>query len=331
MSKRRAASEPTGVPLSLPLDFLDEDPNQPRTADNPGFSPESIAELGATIKTRGVKSPISVRENPNAPGRYLINHGARRFRASKWAGKTTIPAFVDRDYTDDDQVIENLQRDALTAREIAEFIGKKLQGGMKRRAIAAAIGKEPPFVTKYLALLNLPGPLAAAFDSGALKDVNLIYLLYVLYKDAPEDVANWLQFHSADLTRESVRTLREQIEARKAQTQSGVEATGDDADSSGDSTPETDSARQANLSHEVQAGRATLLAREPHPSSYAAEKMPPRGGPVLRVALRSEDRQEGELLLLKQPSAAGRVWVRTDTGEVDASASDVSILELRLG
>jgi ParB family chromosome partitioning protein len=313
------------------LDLIDEDPNQPRTADNPGFSPESIAELGATIKTRGVKSPISVRENPNAPGRYLINHGARRFRASKWAGKTTIPAFVDSDYTDDDQVIENLQRDALTAREIAEFIGKKLQGGMKRRAIAAAIGKEPPFVTKYLALLNLPGPLAAAFDSGALKDVNLIYLLYVLYKDAPEDVANWLQFHSADLTRESVRTLREQIEARKAPTKSGVEATGDDADSSGNSTPETDAAPEANLSHEVQAGTATLVAREPHPSSYAAEKKPARGGPVLRVALRSEDRQEGELLLLKQPSAAGRVWVRTDAGEVDAPASDVSILELRLG
>jgi len=113
MSTGHAAPEPTGVPLSLPLELIDEDPDQPRTAGNSGFSPESIAELGATIKTRGVKSPISVREHPKAPGRYLINHGARRFRASKWAGKTTIPAFLDADYTNDDQVIENLQRDAL--------------------------------------------------------------------------------------------------------------------------------------------------------------------------------------------------------------------------
>ncbi|MBU0801491.1 MAG: ParB N-terminal domain-containing protein, partial [Alphaproteobacteria bacterium] len=44
-------------PIQLPLSVIDEDPNQPRTADNPGFTPESIAEIGATIKARGVKSP----------------------------------------------------------------------------------------------------------------------------------------------------------------------------------------------------------------------------------------------------------------------------------
>ncbi|RPZ95426.1 chromosome partitioning protein ParB, partial [Pseudomonas aeruginosa] len=87
-----ANAAPGGGPQELPLDLIDEDPHQPRTADNPGFSPESIAEIGETIKARGVKSPISVRENPDAPGRYLINHGARRYRGSKWAEKTTIPA-----------------------------------------------------------------------------------------------------------------------------------------------------------------------------------------------------------------------------------------------
>src|SRR5512133_1526692 len=93
-----AASSRQGGPLALALSQIEEDPHQPRTADNPGFSAQSIAELAATIASRGVKSPISVRDHPTKPGRYLINHGARRFRASKVAGKTTIPAFVDNDY-----------------------------------------------------------------------------------------------------------------------------------------------------------------------------------------------------------------------------------------
>ena len=113
LNEQPAANAGGAGPQELPLDLIDEDPHQPRTADNPGFSPESIAEIGETIKARGVKSPISVRENPDAPGRYLINHGARRYRGSKWAHKTTIPAFIDNDYNEADQVIENLQRNEL--------------------------------------------------------------------------------------------------------------------------------------------------------------------------------------------------------------------------
>ncbi len=97
LNEPQAANTGVAGPQDLPLELIDEDPNQPRKEDNPGFSPESIAEIGQTIKDRGVKSPISVRENPDAPGRYLINHGARRFRGSKWAEKTTIPGFIDND------------------------------------------------------------------------------------------------------------------------------------------------------------------------------------------------------------------------------------------
>ncbi|NCU31903.1 MAG: ParB/RepB/Spo0J family partition protein, partial [Candidatus Moranbacteria bacterium] len=81
----------------IEIDLLKEDPNQPRKSDNPGFSADSLAELSATIKLRGVKSPISVRDDLDQPGHYIINHGARRYRASILAGKTMIPAFVDND------------------------------------------------------------------------------------------------------------------------------------------------------------------------------------------------------------------------------------------
>jgi ParB family chromosome partitioning protein len=141
-------------PLHLSLDAIEEDPNQPRKSDNPGFSKESLEELAMTISERGVKSPISVRERPDAPGRYVINHGARRYRASRIAGKEVIPAFVDNDYNEADQVIENLQRNELTAREIADFIGRELAKGKKKIDIAKEIGKSPAFITQHITLLD---------------------------------------------------------------------------------------------------------------------------------------------------------------------------------
>jgi len=175
------------VPLHLPLDVIDEDSNQPRQANNPGFSKDSLEELASTIRARGVKSPISVRENLEIKGRYLINHGARRYRASKLAGKETIPAFVDNDYNEADQVIENLQRNELTAREISDFIGRELAKGKKKIQIAKDIGKSPAFVTQYVTLLDLPEPIAKAFNGGRTNDVTVVNELVMSYKKNPKE------------------------------------------------------------------------------------------------------------------------------------------------
>lgn len=168
--------------IELPLDLIDEDLNQPRKADNPGFLPESIAEIGATIKERGVKSPISVRENLEIQGRYIINHGARRYRGAKWAGKESIPAFIDNDYNETDQVIENLQRNELTAREIADFIGRELAKNKKKSDIAKEIGKSPAFITQHITLLDLPEPIADVFNTGRVRDVTMVNELVTAYK-----------------------------------------------------------------------------------------------------------------------------------------------------
>lgn len=205
------------TPRHVPLSLIDEDPNQPRGADSPGFSPRSIAEIGATIKARGVKSPISVRENPDAPGRYVINHGARRYRGSKWAGKRTIPAFIDNDYNDVDQVIENLHRDALTAREIADFIGRALAKGKKKGEIAKELGKSAAFVSQHVTLLDLPDPIAEVFTLGRCRDVTVINELVKLNRRSPAEVRAWLADDSQDLTRGAVKLLREFLEDKRSQ------------------------------------------------------------------------------------------------------------------
>ena len=163
-------------PLNIDLDLIDEDPNQPRKDNNPGFSEESLNELAETIRARGVKPPISIRHNSDNPSRYtyIINHGARRYRASRIAGYTTIPAFIDDNYDEIDQIIENLQRNELTASEIAEFIGREVARGKKMKDIAKQIGKSPTFVTHHYALLNLPPAIAVTYNSGRATDVTVI-------------------------------------------------------------------------------------------------------------------------------------------------------------
>ena len=126
----------TGVPLLLKLSQIQEDPNQPRKI----FDEEKLRELADSIKVRGVKTPISVHEDESNPGFYIINHGARRYRASMMAGKETIPAYIDGDYTFLDQLVENIQRDNLTPRETADGIALMLNSGMKKRRSSQKAG-----------------------------------------------------------------------------------------------------------------------------------------------------------------------------------------------
>ena len=299
----------TGGPTELDLALIDEDPNQPREADNPGFSAESLGELAATIKARGVKSPISVRENQEAPGRYLINHGARRYRASKIAGKTTIPACVDNDYNDDDQVIENLQRNELTPREIANFIGRELAKGRKKGDIAKGLGKSAPWVTQHAALLDLPDPIAEAFNNGRTNDVTVINELVRAYKDDPEKVDTWLSDDSQEITRGSVKLLREFIE-------DGGQGSAPDDDQAGAG----EGADGAADGGEDDAKEKEKKEEDPTKLKKAI------------VVVKHDDRQ-GRILLNRRPSADGLAWLKYDDDghEFEAEIGQVQLVALLEG
>jgi ParB family chromosome partitioning protein len=304
LASRKAPSGSPGLggPLALPLRVIDEDPHQPRTEDNPGFSIQSIEELAATIALRGVKSPISVRDHPTRPGRYLINHGARRFRASKVAGKTTIPAFVDNDYNEVDQVIENLQRNQLTAREIADYIGRELAKGIRQNEIAKSIGKSPSFVTQHITLLDLPEPIAQAFNAGRAKDVTVVNELVTAFKKNPREVTEWLEDNDGqDVTRSAVKLLREFLEEKRYQTEvfSDMTLRSDEQDL----PAEGDNSTEAQRSPE-RLGRAVLQVRH--------------------------HRRLAQLLWHRRPVAKGFAWLKyDDTGEeVEAPLAEVKLVAL---
>lgn len=201
---------PQGKPLDIPLEQILEDPNQARTESNPGFSSESLAELASSIaESGGVKTPISVRSR-NAEGFYVVNHGARRLRASRMAGLPTIRGFIDDDHDEYDQAIENIQRESFTPMEIARFIQRREQIGDTRSAIAKRLGKSGAFVTQHASLLTLPIDLLAAYEEGRCRDVLTLYELGNLSKKFPAQVAEFVH-ESPEITRASAEAFRHAV------------------------------------------------------------------------------------------------------------------------
>lgn len=204
--------------MMISIELIDEDPNQPRTI----FNDESLQELADTIKVRGVKSPISVRETSD--GRYMINHGARRYRASKLAGKTSIPAFIDNDYTNVDQLIENIQRDNLAPMDIARFIESELNRGLKKIDIAKELGKSNSWVSERYALINLPECIRERFEQGYFvnDDVSAVTGLARLHKKAPEQVESFLENYEElnSISRKDVRELESIIKGSMDESES---------------------------------------------------------------------------------------------------------------
>lgn len=302
--KRAAAVQPSGgngEPLALAIDLIDEDPNQPRHENSPGFSKKSLGELAATIRERKVKSPISVRLHPEVDGRYMINHGARRYRASIIAGKTTIPAYIDSDYTEADQVIENLQRNDLTPREIADWIGRELARGKKKQDIAKELGKSRAFVTQHVTLLDLPEPVAEAFNGGRVNDVTVINELVKAHKQAPEEVAAWVDDDTQDLTRGSVKLLREFLDDKQHE---------DDDDPQGE--------EGSGVEGEVLESKVK--------SKKPKEVDPDKLKKAIVVVVHEE--KPGRLLLDRRPTQEGLAWVKyeMDGQEVEVDLQGVDLV-----
>jgi ParB family chromosome partitioning protein len=156
-----------GVALDIriiPLTALRESSTNPRKH----FDEKKLGELAASIRDRGVLEPILVRP---VDGAFEVVAGARRFRASKDAGKADIPAIV-REYSDEEafevQIEENDQRDDLAPLDRAEAYAALAARGKSAAEIAAIVKRRTPEVASTLALATLPKRVKDAVASGLL-------------------------------------------------------------------------------------------------------------------------------------------------------------------
>ena len=141
----------------IELDKIQPNPEQPRAV----FDEETLGELAASIRALGVIQPITVKET--GPEQYMIISGERRYRASKMAGLSSIPAYV-RTAADDNVVemalIENIQREDLNAIEIALAYQRLIENyGLTQEQLSERIGKKRATIANYLRLLKLPAEI----------------------------------------------------------------------------------------------------------------------------------------------------------------------------
>ena len=144
----------------LSLEDIRPNPHQPRTV----FDEDSLKELAASIKAIGIVQPITVREVED--GKYEIVAGERRYRASRMAGLTTIPAYirkVEENAVLELALIENIQREDLNAIEIALSYQRLIdECNLTQDALSERVGKKRTTISNYLRLLKLPAEIQLA-------------------------------------------------------------------------------------------------------------------------------------------------------------------------
>jgi ParB family transcriptional regulator, chromosome partitioning protein len=162
------------IPLlaqQIPLSHIEQSKTNPRRE----FDETKLSELSNSIRLHGVLQPVLVRPLPGAePGFYELVAGARRFRASRLAGRKSIPATI-RELTDAEclelQLIENLQR--ADVHELDEARGYAALMQMEPQVytvetLAEKIGRSEKYVYSRLRLMHLVEEIQQAFYSGKL-------------------------------------------------------------------------------------------------------------------------------------------------------------------
>jgi ParB family chromosome partitioning protein len=204
----RDRSASPGKPPEMSLCDIVADPDNPRLPRHSRTPEEQQKqqELNASVRKRGVKSPISLRPHPTIPGKWMINHGHCRYEAAEEAGLQIIPYFIDLNFDSYDQITENLHRIDLSIWAIAAFIKRRLDAGDTKNQIAEGLGKEGQnYVTEHLALIDAPGCLHQAYANG-VQSPRTLYDLRRAYDEFPEQVDFWCA-SGITITRDAIKAL----------------------------------------------------------------------------------------------------------------------------
>ncbi len=210
---------PPGALFDLPLDLIDFDPDQPRKDFDEAF----IAELADDIAAHGVLQPITVRPNPEAPGRYVVVFGENRTRASRAAGLATIPAVLREDDQTEDplarmlaQVKENHLRRDLNPMEWAEVLrrmreqhGKRNLAEVEEALAGHGIKMSRPQISNLMRLAELPDWAQDLVRRGEITAAHGKHLLTAKASEAV--LAELEEEYRSDDYRPSVRELHEDI------------------------------------------------------------------------------------------------------------------------
>ena len=156
------------VVKQIPLNQIGANPNQPRKT----FSDKELADLAASIREKGVLQPILLRAVAGRPYMYEIVAGERRYRASKLAGKSEIPALIktlSNENAMEIALIENVQRENLNPiEEAGAYKNLMHECGYTLADIVRLIGKSESYIRNAMRLMELPEKVKNMVKNGDL-------------------------------------------------------------------------------------------------------------------------------------------------------------------
>ena len=195
--------------LNLKITEVEPNRNQPRKH----FDEEALDELAESIKRYGLIQPIIVTKKDDY---YQIIAGERRWRASKRAGLTEIPAII----RDDDErknkeiaLIENIQREDLNAVEKATGIKLLMdEYNITQQQVAEMLGKSRSSIANTVRILNLDERVLELAKEGKLTEGHCRALLAIQDNDKQYNMALRMIEKGT-----SVNELEKRVQAKKKQ------------------------------------------------------------------------------------------------------------------
>ena len=175
------------VVKQIPLAQIGANPDQPRKT----FTESELSDLAASIKEKGVLQPILLRGVSGRPYLYEIVAGERRFRASKMAGLSEIPALVkslDDANAMEIDLIENVQRENLNPIEEASAYKNLMECcDYELPDVARLIGKSESYIRNMLRLTSLPDSVQNLVEQGEL---SASHARTIAVAENPEELAH---------------------------------------------------------------------------------------------------------------------------------------------
>lgn len=293
---------PAGTVSYAPLDHFHEDEDNARQE----FDAQRLQELSESMtqvnpKTgavRGILEPLSVKHHPDKPGHFIINGGARRYRAAKLAGLEQAPYIIKDELDDFDKFVLNDQREQLSPLEIAMFIKARLDEGYSKTEVAKALGRPASYVSDHVIFFDMAGAIRDLYDSERCRSMQALALLHRAHKKNPEPVEAFCQEaneNDQELTTSQVRAFLESLkkpEAPKEKDEQPAAANGDSKDQEPQAPKDEDGSQGDNTP-----------ASEPQPGEGYADEEPGDQSP--EPSTRDEDQQP--LTLDGEPLSGGNL------------------------
>ncbi len=206
---------------SLKLAQIEPNKEQPRK----NFDEEKLQQLADSIKQHGVIQPIIVKDLNN--GYYQIVAGERRWRASRIAGITEIPAIIrtyDELATMQIALIENLQREDLNPIEEALSYKALLDDfALTQEKVSEQVGKSRSAIANTIRLLSLPKQVQKLLEEGAISGGHARAILSVTSEEgklqlAEKIIENGLNVRQAEQLAKALNAQKQEKEPTQPQT-----------------------------------------------------------------------------------------------------------------